>query len=237
MKAKILITTLLVALSLQQTNAQSIKVVYETQSKMEIKLDGVDQSIMEQIKKSSKMKHQLCYLDGESVYKTLKPESPNKSGNMMINIKTPEDITYRNHNTNKEIAFKDFFGKEFLIETELKAKEWTITDSTKVIQDYLCQKAFSHDGDKETVVWFCPNLPIKDGAIYTGLNGLVLEVQTDAFNIIATEISDEVDCKIEIPKKGKKISKDEFDKMAEKRMKAMESESRSEGGMVIKIVR
>ena len=241
MKIKTLLTTVSVALMLQQANAQSIKVVYETQSKMEIQADGLDQSIIEQIKKRSKVKHQLCYHNGESVYRTLKPESPNTSGNMIINIKTPEDITYRNHNTNKEVAYKDFFGKDFLIETELKASEWTVTDSTKIIQDYLCQKAFSRNNNKEEmVVWFCPNLPIKDGAIYTGLEGIVLEVQTGKVNIVATEISDETDCKIEVPTKGKKISQEEFVKMVEKRMKAMENEGDGDdesgnGKIVIKI--
>ena len=237
MKIKILLATILTVLMLQQAKAQSIKVVYEAQPKIELSGSGLDQSMIEQIKKNSKLKYQLCYVNGESVCRTLKSESQNSSGNMMINIKTPEDVTYRNHNTNKEIAYKDFLGKEFLIETELQAEQWTITDSTKMIQGYLCQKAFSHDGKNETVVWFCANLPIKDGMIYTGLEGLVLELQSDKLNIFAIEISDDADCKIEIPTKGKKISKDEFDKMVEKRMKAMENEGGGDGKMVIKITR
>jgi GLPGLI family protein len=241
MKTKILLAAVSITAMLQQANAQSITVVYEMQPKMEMKIEGIDQSIVEQIKKQSKKKYQLCYHNGESVYRTLKSESPNLSGNMIINIKTPEDITYRNHNTNKEISYKDFFGKDFLIENELKSGEWTVTDSTKMILDYLCKKAFLRNGDKETVVWFCPNVPIKDGAVYTGLEGIVLEVQSDKFNLTAIEISDEADCKIEIPTKGKKISAKEFEKMVEKRIKAMEKESNrvegSEGGITIKITK
>jgi len=227
MKAKNLLAIILCISVLQQANAQSVKVVYESKPKMEMKIEGIglDQSMIDQIRKSSIHKYQLCYSNGESVYKTLKSENQTSSGNMMINIKTPENVTYRNHNTNKEISSKDFFGKDFLIETDLKPDDkWTITDSTKTIQGYLCQKAFSTDGKNETAVWFCPNLPIKDGAVYTGLEGLVLEVQTNNMSITAIEVSDEVDCQIEIPKKGKKISKKEYDKMVEKRMNAMKNE-------------
>lgn len=238
MKIKNLLAIILLMLVLQQADAQSIKVVYETQPKMEIKADGLDPSMIEQIRKSAKVRYQLCYKNGESVYRTLKSESSSSSGNMVINIQRPEDVTYRNHSTKKEISKKDFFGKDFLITTDLKAGEWTITDTTKVIQDYLCQKALLNDGEKEMAVWFCPNLPIKDGAVYTGLEGLVLGVETKQFSIFATEISEDVDCKIEIPKKGKKISAKEYKEMVEKRMEAMKKEgnsydSESRNGMTV----
>ncbi|MDR2652723.1 MAG: GLPGLI family protein [Prevotellaceae bacterium] len=235
MKTKILIVALCCVFAANSMKSQTIQVIYETQPKMQIKADGLDKSMIDQIMKSSKTKNMLCYNNGESVYKPVKNENQSSSGG--INIITPENISYKNHNTNREISYMDFFGKGFLIENELKEDEWEITDSTKIILDYTCTKAISKNKEKETAVWFCPNLPIKDGPFYTGLNGLVLEVVSDNSTVAAQEILIDAACDIAAPTKGKKISKDEFDKMVEKRMKTMEQSDESGGGIVIKIVR
>ncbi|MDR1553388.1 MAG: GLPGLI family protein [Prevotellaceae bacterium] len=236
MKAKILIAATVCACLFNQAKSQTIQVIYETQPKMQIKADGLDAHLIEQIKKSSKIKNMLCYSNGESVFKSLKNENEPSGG---INIKTPENIIYKNHNTNKEISYKDFFGKGFLIESELKIADsiWEITDSTKNILGYTCTKAISKNKEKEASVWFCPHLPIKDGPFYTGLDGLVLEVVSDNSTVSAQEILIDADCDIAAPTKGKKISKEEFDKMVEKRMKTMEQSDESGGGITIKIMR
>jgi GLPGLI family protein len=207
---------------------------------MQIQADGLlDKNMIEQIRKNSTVQNMLCYNNGESVFKPIKNENKSSEGSINIEIKTPEDVTYKNHNTNKETSYKDFFGKGFLIESELKAGKWEITDSVKEIQGYTCTKAISKDQEKEAAAWFCPNLPIKDGPFYTGLDGLVLEFTSGNVNIVAQEILIDAGCEITVPAKGKKISKDEFDKMVEKRMKAMEQEQNSGdgGGIVIKIVK
>ncbi|MDR1984019.1 MAG: GLPGLI family protein [Prevotellaceae bacterium] len=239
MKTKILITALFCTCLFNSAKAQSVQVIYETQPQMQMKIDGLDESFIDQIRKSTKIRNILCYNNGESVYKTMKNEDGNSSSGIKIMTSASEDVTYRNHKTNKEIAYKDFFGKGFLIESELgKDGKWEITDSTKDIHGYTCKKAISKSDKQETVVWFCPNLPIKDGPLYTGLDGLVLEMTTNNLSIVAKEIiSSDADCQITAPKKGKKISKEEFDKMVEKRMKAMEQTSGDGGGMVIKIMR
>ncbi|MDR3227095.1 MAG: GLPGLI family protein [Prevotellaceae bacterium] len=242
MKTKILIAMFFCAnMFINSAQSQTIQVIYETQPKMQIQVGGgLEQSMIEQIKKSTIVQNMLCYNNGESVYNVMKKEDENQSGGIVIRMQTPENITYKNHNTHKEISYQDFFGKGFLIETELKADEWEITDSTKNIQGYDCTKAVSKNG--ETTVWYCPNLPITDGPVYTGLPGLVLEVKSDKFTTITKAISDDADCQIAAPKKGKKISKDDFDKMLEKRMKAMEQEGNkmgddSGGGITIRITK
>ncbi|MDR2127006.1 MAG: GLPGLI family protein [Prevotellaceae bacterium] len=239
MKRKILITALLCAASLHTAKSQTLQVIYETQPKMQINADMLDKNLIEQIAKNSKTKSLLCYNNGESILKPIKKENENASSGINIKINSPEDVTYKNHNTNKEISYKDFFGKGFLIESELKKEKYELTDSTKNIQGYTCTKAILKNGEKETAVWFCPNLPVKDGPVYTGLDGLVLEMVSDNLTVVATEILIDAteDCQIIAPAKGKKISRDEFDKMVEKRMKALEQSDNSDGGMVIKITK
>jgi GLPGLI family protein len=238
MKTKFLIALLFCAGAFNQAKSQTIQVIYETQPKIQIQADGLlNQNMIEQIRKNSTVQNMLCYNNGESVFKTIKNESKNSSSGINIEIKTPEDVTYKNHSTNREISYKDFFGKDFLIENELNEGAWEITDSTKTVLGYTCTKAVSKNKEKETAVWFCPNLPIKDGPFYTGLNGLVLEVVSDNSTIVAQEILFDADCEITVPTQGKKTSRDEFDKMVEKRMKTMEQSDESGSGMVIKIIR
>jgi GLPGLI family protein len=225
MKTKILIAALFCMYSFNSVKSQTLQVIYETQPKMQIKADGLDANIIEQIKKSSIIQNILCYNNGESVYKPIKKENGNSSGGITVKTSASEDVTYKNHKTKKEISYKDFFGKGFLIEEELKSDvSWTIVDSVKDIQGYSCTKATGMADEKEITVWFCPNLPVIDGPVYTGLNGLVMEVQSDNSSIVATEISDLADCEIAAPKKGKKTSKKDFDEMMKKRIEAMQRE-------------
>ncbi|MDR2065984.1 MAG: GLPGLI family protein [Prevotellaceae bacterium] len=238
MKSKILIAATVCACLFNQAKSQTIRVIYEMQPKIQLNTGDLDKNIIEQIRKKSKTRNILCYNNGESIFKPVKNEDENSSSGINIQIGTSGDITYKNHNTNREVASKNFFGKSFLIENELEnEKKWEITDSVKDIQGYTCKKAISKNDEKETAVWFCPNLPIKDGPVYTGLDGLVLEMISDNLTFVAMEILIDADCQITVPDKGEKISKEKFDKMVEKRMKAMEQSAESGGGMVIKITK
>jgi GLPGLI family protein len=237
MKVKILTAALFCLCSFSTMQSQTIQVIYETQAKLQINTGDLDKSLVDQIMKKLKTKSMLCYQNGESIFKPVKNENENSSGGINIQINSPEDVTYKNHNTNRETAYKDFLGKGFLIESELKKDNWEITDSTKDIHGYTCIKAISKDEGKEKIAWFCPNLQIKDGPAYTGLDGLVLEMISEKITVVATEILSDADCQIAVPTKGKKISRDEFNEMVEKRMKAMQQGNESAGDIVIKVIK
>ena len=106
---------------------------------------------------------------------------------------------------------------------------WRITKETKQIDRYKCYKAiaseklYSRRGffyNRQVIAWFTPEIPLNYGpSNYTGLPGLILEVQRDQFTMRATEImlNPEEKVKIVRPKKNAKIIDEEesFKRIAE----------------------
>ena len=114
--------------------------------------------------------------------------------------------------------------------------KWTLTKESKRIQDYLCYKASaivtvknSAGTFKRTIIaWFCPMIPVSFGPKgYGGLPGLIMELQDRNIIIGATKIELKTkDTKIEMPKKGKLISEEEYKKLIRDFAKKMEDESK-----------
>ena len=76
----------------------------------------------------------------------------------------------------------------------------------------------------ETVAWYTPQIPISNGPEqFWGLPGLILEVQDGNLTIVCSEIVLNPSEKVEIeePKKGKKVTQEEFDKIMDDHSKEM----------------
>tara|TARA_B100000809_G_scaffold249289_1_gene280385 strand:+ start:3762 stop:4613 length:852 start_codon:yes stop_codon:yes gene_type:complete len=176
------------------------------------------------------------------------------------------DLLYKNLNENRYANQSDLLGKIFLIQDELKQPEWTLEKETKNIGQYTCFKATykrmvrgsgmmrmsvdSKEDTKESEVeeveqtvtaWYTLQIPVKHGpGNYSGLPGLILEVNDGSESILCSKIvinpNDGVH--IEEPKKGKKISQEEFETVMEKKMKEMDEQfnsSRRDSGDNIEI--
>ncbi len=118
-----------------------------------------------------------------------------------------------------------FMSREFLIEEDLPEYKWKITGEMKEINGLVCQKAQLVD-TTEVVAWFCPTLPMDAGpAGYYGLPGLILELYVGRFNTLITATSVETDLEeeimIEIPDRGKKISREEFEQIRKEKIEEM----------------
>jgi len=76
----------------------------------------------------------------------------------------------------------------------------------------------------EVVAWYTPQIPVSNGPEdYWGLPGLILEINSGRTTILCTEIvmnPSEKDA-IEAPKKGKKITRENYIETVEKKMKEM----------------
>lgn len=72
-------------------------------------------------------------------------------------------------------------------------------------------------------VWYTPSIPVSFGpAGYDGLPGLVLESSTSSFYLIAQNIQfQDKQLQIKRPKKGDKITLDEFNKKLNKNWKKL----------------
>ncbi|MDW3194361.1 MAG: GLPGLI family protein [Cytophagales bacterium] len=232
---------------------------YKTAASMNVDFDGdmpgVDaEAIRKQIAQQMQREYTLTFNTHESSYKRVEELDQNTSvsgGGVQIRMTGGEGITYRNTKTKVHKESEDLFGKEFLIVDEPETRDWKILNDFKQIGQYECQKAVfesttrqmtvdSDNGNEvvekidtiQVVAWFAPSIPVSHGPdSYWGLPGLILEVKNGNFSILCTKVvmnSDEIG-EIEIPKKGKKISRTDFDELREEKLSEMMNQYQGEG--------
>lgn len=78
-------------------------------------------------------------------------------------------------------------GNNFVVEEKLDIPQWKITSETKMIANYLCQKAITNFKGRVYEAWFCNQLPYQNGPWKLGgLPGLILEAYDLKKEIIFT---------------------------------------------------
>lgn len=232
---------------------------YKTAASMNVDIDGdmpgVDaEAIRKQIAQQMQREYTLTFNTHESSYtrvQELDQSSGVSSGGVQIRMTGGDGILYRNTKTKVHKESEDLFGKEFLVVDEPESRDWKIVNEFKQIGQYECQKATfqsatrqmtvdSENGDEvvekidsiEVVAWFAPSIPVSHGPdSYWGLPGLILEVKNGNMSILCTKVvmnSEEIG-DIEIPKKGKKISRDDFAALREEKLQEMMNQYQGEG--------
>jgi GLPGLI family protein len=185
-------------------NAQNLQGIVEYQYKksmkdMQIKMDGIgkeaESEMQDVLKKAFEKKMILDFNGLESLYgEEEKLETPTfQSGLQMRMSGGPTSKKYKNIQTNERIEEVDFFGKEFLLIDTLTKPQWTITQESKQIGNYMCIKAtylkivpeevkkrfkeineknkdnttnfmiMPEPKDTEIVAWFTPEIPLGHG--------------------------------------------------------------------------
>lgn len=89
--------------------------------------------------------------------------------------------------------------------------------------------------DRITTVWYTPEIPVSQGpGEFWGLPGLILEANFDNTTILCSKVVLNPKDKMEIkkPKKGKKVTKKEYESLIEKQMDQMKD---SDGNIKIEI--
>lgn len=205
--------------------------------------------IQSQLKKQMEREFVLSFTPIESNWKQVEslgggPATASSGGmQIVINQGSQDRILYKNVAEQTFEQEQDVMGKEFLIKDALEPAEWELTGETKKIGNYTAQKAtYSRIVDsqrfstgmtemenvKDTIqvtAWFTPEIPVPHGPEnYFGLPGLILEVQNSGRTLICEKIELNPSAnpvKIERPKRGKEVSRDEFRAMQEESMKQM----------------
>ena len=212
------------------------------------------QKMMDMLKKQFEKTYILTFNKEESVYKEEESLSAPQPGGMdVVMVNTGgADILYKNIKEQRFTNQNDVFGKIFLIKDQLENVEWELGKETKNIGEYTCYKAtftrqepkvvggISVNGDKdldeekepemETVTitaWYTPQIPVNNGpGNYYGLPGLILEVNDGSETVICSKIviNPKNDVEISEPKKGKEVTRDEFDSIMEKKLEEMKEQ-------------
>lgn len=242
MKKVILIICILgfgYSLMAQQAATQG-EVSYEETIKININFEGMTEQMKERMPKERKSKQVLYFNEEASSYQASKEQAgDNVPGQrrgmrmmMMMGGASADNKVYLNFKDNLKIEQREFMTRVFLIKGEANKGNWKLTANQKMILDYPCQEA-TQITEKDTIsAWFTPVIPVSAGpSNYVNLPGLVLEVNINNGQrmIVATKVDLKLIEKglIKKPKKGKKVTKDEFQKIVAEKMKEMGVEGES----------
>jgi GLPGLI family protein len=166
--------------------------------------------------------------------------SDNEAGDMQFQVKMarPENRQWHDLETGKAIESTEFFGRFFLISEEPKKMKWKLGTEQKQILGYACQKAVLQDTTRKVEAWFTSQIPVAVGPGEFGdLPGLILEMSMMGGDrtIVATKVDlKKLDAKaIEKPTKGKAVTRAEYTKIRDEKMKEMGAEPGGNGMMKV----
>lgn len=222
---------------------ESGTVFYEQVVKLDIKLEGDAANFAHLLPKERKSKKLLYFNKESALYQNSKEvdedETMGNESGIMIKRMEPDNKMFTDLKNKKQIEQREFMTRLFLIEHKTGGSKWKLTGNQKTILSYSCQEATKEDDGKKIKAWFCPAIPVSIGpGRYGDLPGLILEVDiNDGQNVTTAKSIDPkpVDKKLLIkPKKGKKVTDEEFKKIVAEKMKEMGLEG-GEGGHQIMI--
>jgi GLPGLI family protein len=189
----------------------------------------------------------MYFNNNESLFKNLdkakdlemKNEEDGNQFQMILQM--PESITYMCKSEDGYLQTQNLMGKDFLIKDKMQKYNWKVTTEQKKILNYVCQKAVLIDTSKNVVVWFTPQIPVSIGPnALNGLPGMILALEQDngERTVIATAVEElPSNFAFEKPTKGKQVSKVEFEKIREDKMKEMGAVNGGGGTGVKMIIR
>ena len=157
---------------------------------------------------------------------------------------------YKNVAENVYARENDLMGKNFLVKDTLSKLDWKLEKESKMIGQYAAFKATAirkidenpweamrprraGDENKEEcskpteeiiTAWYTPQIPVSQGPDeYWGLPGLVLEVTAGRTVILCNKIviNPKEGLEIEVPKKGDKVTRSEYEKIVAEKTKEM----------------
>ncbi|NLP58586.1 GLPGLI family protein [Lutibacter sp. B1] len=220
--------------------------IYQTKQVVNLTMDSTktdfsqQQAIQEMLQKQFEKVYELKFNKTESFYKEEeqldKPEV--SSGGLTITIAGDRSKLYKNTQTETFVNSRDLMGKQFLISDRMEKTDWKLENESKIIGNYTCYKATAVEtyedvefktGKKEVktkniIAWYTPEIPVTHGPDkYYGLPGLIMEMIVGKKMYLCNKLilNPEKKIEFEIPKKGKKVTQIEFDKISEKKQKEM----------------
>lgn len=247
----ICLLSLCITLEAQNSKQSEGVITYKEVTKLKIDLPEGMEHLAAMIPSEKTNVTELIFDGEKSLYQTVKGAAKEDStpfGNGRTNITTmsigggENSSAYIDYNSNQMTRSENMMGQRFLISQEvLAADSWKVLDTQKEILGYTCIKAELIKGADVITAWFSPELSIPVGPQrYHNLPGVVLQVESGPKEarrtITATNIEwKEVSNQIIAPKKGKKVSADEFETILDKKLAAFK-DAGSDGKVQIKVM-
>lgn len=242
----ILFLTLCLATGLNaQTDNTKGQIIYETVRKFDLKIQGDAAQFQNMIPKERKGKKELLFTSEASIYQKVNQEQEDEvmqesagGANVMIKMTEPNEIIFCDLKNKTNFEQREFMSRTFLVEAKTDTVQWKLTGNQKAILEYSCMEAELVGAKKKTIAWFAPAIPVSTGPDgYVGLPGLILAMDIDngkttyTAQVVAFK---EIDASlIAKPKEGKKVSKQEFRKIVDEKMKEMNGGKPGDGGATV----
>jgi GLPGLI family protein len=227
--------------------AQSLSgtIYYTEEVKFQIDLPKEHAEMLKNMPTSQSSTKRLDFSENVSVYKNdkaaedLSGESESGGAQIKMVLKRPESYIYCDLNKNEVLQSEEFFGKQFLINDKLDVKQWKMTSEQQIISDYPCIKATAETDGKTIIAWYTPKLKLQNGPDgLAGLPGAILRVEMNdgKRTVTATKIDLKPIDKSTLlkPTKGKEVSRDEFKKIRDEKLKEMGATSGSGAKIIIR---
>lgn len=179
----------------------------------------------------------LLFNEEESIYKNFEnlDAAVDPEGGQWWMMWFNKDVqTYKNFKDSIRIEKQDFMDKIFLITDKLQdTSKWKITPGMETILGYQCMKATTMRDSLEVTAWFTTQIPQSSGpSMSGGLPGMILKVEvpynggrrgSGKMTIIADKVTMREVSSGEIgrPKKGKQVTRDEYNEIVRQKMKEM----------------
>ena len=227
-------------------------VVYKQTVKLEIQLEGDASQFADMLPKEQTSQKVLYFNSSAAMFENYNEKTDDGAGaniseseGVMIQMKMvePDNKTFTDLKKHTQIEQREFMSRMFLINKKPSDQECKFTGNTKKILDFNCMEAwYTNEDDKKVTVWFTPEIPVPAGpGKLGGLPGLILAVDIDNGQriIMATFVNTTAPEKehFKKPKKGKKVSDEEYQAIVDEKMKEMGAEGGSGSGTttIIKI--
>jgi GLPGLI family protein len=244
MKTLILLPILLASTALYAQQTSGI-ITYEQTLAFDIKDQNIPEGMAGLLPTEQKNESVLYFSPDASLYEhkekeKSEQESGYRSENVMIqmDIKVPRDKVYTDLKNKQITEQKDFMDRLFLLNTPIESQKWKFTGMQKKILDMACMEAIAIL-DKDTVTaWYTTAIPVNAGPqTFSGLPGMILEAHIGAdFHLVAIKIESGDDGMLKMikaPTKGKKITKEDYDKMVSEKTEEMRKQYGGDGNVII----
>jgi GLPGLI family protein len=205
--------------------------------------------IKERLNQSSTKNHILTFNKSVSLFTEKENVSiqqrNSRNGSGFKRFKNNQNLgTYYKDLANlKYVTQKDIYGKQFLIEDRLKEWNWQTTDEIKIIGKYTCFKATiilpNENENTDTIItaWYTIEVPVSTGPeLFWGLPGLIIELHTPNIVYLCSkiELNKKDTITIKLPKKGKKVSQETYNKILVKKIEEVKEQQKNRRSRSIK---
>ena len=225
----IVLAMMILPVSFLHAQIKEGKITYEQKVDMYRRIPADNVQIRSMIAPTKTSQFELSFAENQSVFKSKEEEKDiadqeSNGPKLLIRIGgSPDDVTYKNFSTMKEIDEKELAGTTYLVEGELNNLTWKLEEGTKNILGFKCKKATGKTiRGSDVEAWYTEDIQVSSGPDqFGGLPGMILSLDINKGEIVytAANLDKKINMKdIKAPIKGKKVSMDEFMAIQKKEM-------------------